>query len=47
MKDEKKMERERKRGQEHLCMIYPIFNTYLDIKQREQEREGRMNSKTE
>lgn len=25
------------REQEHLCMIYPISNTYLDIKEREQE----------
>lgn len=49
MKDEKKMdtERERERKQEHLCMIYPISNTYLDIKEKEQEREGRMDAKTQ
>lgn len=37
----------REREQKHLCMIYPIPNTYLDIKEREQEREGRMDSETE
>lgn len=47
MKDEKKMDTKRGSEQEHLCMIYPISNTYLDIKEREQEREGRMDSKTE
>lgn len=33
---------QREKEQEHLCMIYPISDTYLDIQEREQEREGRM-----
>lgn len=38
---------QKEREQEHLGLIYPISSTYLDIKEREQEREGRMDSKTE
>lgn len=48
MKDEKKMyiQREREK-QENLSMIYPISNTYLDIREKEQERGGRIDSETE